>query len=107
MAWSVTQGVPSFERYMIECLGPDFKKDLLESIKKKIAAWGIEIKEFDQWPGFSEGLYSQRDLVCREIEKLRTSYGTYRGESQCVAEAEIVAVFDIDRAAFHSDKYPE
>jgi hypothetical protein len=102
MAWSVTQGAPSFEQYMIECLGSDFKKDLLGSIKKKIETCGIEIIDFDHWPGFSQDLYPQRDHVAAEIEKLRTQYGTYRGESQCTAEAEVVIVFKIDRAAFLS-----
>jgi hypothetical protein len=102
MAWSVTQGAPTFEQYMIQCLGSDFKKDLLGSIKRKIETWGIEIIDFDHWPGFSQELYPQRDHVAAEIEKLRTQYGTYRGESQCTAEAEVIIIFEIDRVAFLS-----
>lgn len=44
----------------------------------------------------------QRDHVAAKIEKLRTEYGTYRGEAQCTAEAEVVIIFEIDRAAFLS-----
>jgi hypothetical protein len=102
MAWSVTQGAPSFEQYMAECLDSNFKDDLLGSIKKKIETCGIEIIDFDHWSGFSQDLYPQRDHVAAEIEKLRTEYGTYRGEAQCTAEAEVVIIFEIDRAAFLS-----
>lgn len=100
--WSRAQGAPSFHQYMSECLGSDYRKDLPGSIKSSMEYWEIEIMNFSQWPGFSEELWSERDDIAIEIEKLRKRYGTYKGESQCIAEAEVVLVTEIGKAAFLS-----
>ena len=80
---------------------PGFQDNPLASIKKKIAAWHIEMKDFNDWPGFSQDLYSQRDLVSAEVGS-PDCYGNHRGESQCIAEAEVVIIYEIDRPAFLS-----
>lgn len=100
--WSLTQGDPSFRLYLAECLGSDFEKDLGASIRSKVEEWGVEIMTFSQWPGFTQESWPERDAIVAEIEKLRTRYGTFRGESQCVAEAEVVLACEKDNAAFLS-----
>ena len=102
MKWSLTQGAPLLRQYMSECLGSDYEKDLPGSIRSKVEDWGIEIMDFSRWPGFSQDSWSERDDIAAEIEELRRSYGTFRRESQCIAEAEVVLACEIDSAAFLS-----
>lgn len=90
LRWSQSQGAPSFDQYMSECLGSDYTSDLASCIRKRIEERGIAVFEFSQWNGFSEELLPERDKIAREIEEVRKGYGTYRNESQCNAEAEVI-----------------
>ena len=100
--WAPSQGAPTLQDYMSECLGQDHQTNLPLAIKRKIQHWGIKIVDFSEWPGFSQSLWSERDEIAGEIENLRKEYGTYRGESQCDAEAEVVLLCKIDNAMFLS-----
>ncbi len=100
--WSRVQGDPSFHQYMSQCIGPDYRQDLVGCMRSKVEHWGIEITDFAKWPGFSQELLFERDTVASMIEEVRKKYGTYRGESQCTAEAEVVLICEIDNARFLS-----
>lgn len=100
--WCQTQGVPSLNAYFTECLGPDYLTDLTEAIRNKVLEWEVGVISFSQWPGFSQDSWVDRDKIAAKIEDLRKRHGTYRGESQCVAEAEVVITCQLDNAAFLS-----
>lgn len=102
MKWCSTQAVPSFCGYLTECLGPDYRTDLRGSVRSRIEYWGIDIVDFSQIPGFSQKSWTERDSKASEIEVLRRDIGTYRGEAQCVAEAEVVLISESRSTGFLS-----
>jgi hypothetical protein len=100
--WSASQGNPSLEEYIRVCLGDDYAKDLHTAVRNRILSQGIEIIDFHHLEGFSEEMYGERDQVAKDIEDLRRYYGTFRGESQTVAEAEVVLICEMQRTVFLS-----
>lgn len=76
MKWSLTQGNPTFDQYMSECLGTEFARDLYSAIRNRILALGIEIIHFQHMDGFSQEMLADRDACAKQIENLRRQYGT-------------------------------
>lgn len=100
--WSFSQGVPNFKRYITECLGEGYMDDLRGCIKGKLEEFEIEVLDFTDLEGFSENSWFERDAIAAQIEELRIKYGTYRGEAQCAAEAEVVLLSKDEKATFLS-----
>jgi len=100
--WSVSQGNPRFDTYLTECLGSNYTKNLLEAIKIQVQSFGIEVREFSDWPNFTEQLFHERDVLSEEIAVSRKSKNTYTGTEQCDAEAEIVLISKLIEARFLS-----
>jgi hypothetical protein len=91
--WSVEDGNPSLKRYFSEILKLKDKSDLSKAIHDSITGYGITIVPFDATPGFPLESYAERDnVITPEIRKLRQRFGTYRSDTQCQAEAEIIIV---------------
>ena len=97
--WSVVKGRPSFHQYMRECLGSNNGKDFASSIEKKIEDLEIEIIDFHQQA--PEEL-EEIENIAKDIEQLRIKYGTYRGQPQCWAEAEVVRFTEKENSIFLS-----
>lgn len=100
--WSVSQGNPRLDTYLTECLGSDYTKNLSEAIKIQVQSFGIEVREFADWPNFTEQLFHERDLISQTIAVSRKNTNTYTGTDQCDAEAEIVLVSKLIEARFLS-----
>jgi hypothetical protein len=100
--WSLAQGAPSLHRYMHESLGSNYREDLPGCIRTKIRERGVEVVDFSDWPGFSQESWPERDDISGKIAELRTKHGTFRTEAQCVAEAEVVLITEMQEAAFLS-----
>jgi hypothetical protein len=100
--WSARQGNPSFEQYMRGCLGSEYAQDLLGAVRSSIMALEVEIVDFRHLDGFSQDLYAERDQTAKDIENLRRIYGTFRGEAQTIAEAEVVLICERQKATFLS-----
>jgi len=100
--WSAGQGNPKFDTYFTECLGSDYTKDLLEAIKIQVQSLGIQVREFSDWPGFTEQLFNERDQLSERIAVSRKSKNTYTSIDQCDAEAEVVLISKLIEARFLS-----
>jgi hypothetical protein len=99
---SQTQGIPSLNDYMRECLGPNYEANLHESIQTRILEKGIDVIKFDEIEGFTQELWDERDTITENIKDLRIQSGTFRKDSQCTAEAEVVLICEREKAAFLS-----
>jgi hypothetical protein len=100
--WSATQGRPSMDQYMIQCLGKGYSADLPAAVRHQVLTLGIEIRDFVSWPSFSQAAWAERDSISEEIAGIRRLYGTYTGTGQCDAEAEVVLICSREKAIFLS-----
>ncbi|MFH1218997.1 MAG: SIR2 family protein [Candidatus Eisenbacteria bacterium] len=100
--WSLGQGAPSLDQYMKQCLSADYRQNLSDSIRAKIQSLKIDIVDFRTYADERRDLWAERDAITNEIQELRNRYGTWRGESQCIAEAEVVLICRNRNAAFLS-----
>jgi hypothetical protein len=100
--WSVNQGNPRLATYLTECLGSDYAKDLLQAIKIQVQSLGIEVREFSDWPSFTEQLFHDRDQLSQTIAASRKSKNLYTSIDQCDAEAEVILISKLIQARFLS-----
>ena len=103
LKWFQNNPTPSLEEYFKDCFGPEFSTDLSNEIIARLESLGIEVIEFDKVDGFSDNFYYLRDSkYCSEIINLRQKFGTFTGEEQCIAEAEVLVLSDVSNAQFLS-----
>lgn len=101
--WQRRQANPTLHRYMGECLGPDYQRDLTGAVRKRLEDRSISVKRFEDWPGFHEEMWVARDEeLADRIRKSREARGTYTGPNQVKAEAEAVLLCGSQDAAFVS-----
>ncbi len=103
LKWYSKNSNPSLVEYFFYCFGTEFSESLIQGAKKAIESYGIEVKDFEEAPAFSEEYYSLRDeKYCPEVTDLRQRIGTYKGEDQCIAEAEVLVLAEKNKAQFLS-----
>jgi len=102
MKWSVKQGSPSLHEYFRMCFGDDYKSRIGQCVEKNIQGFNIEIQDFSQWPDFQQDIWFERDEVEKSIKSIRNDRGTFRGDGQCRAEAEVLLLCENKKAAFLS-----
>jgi len=91
--WSIENGHPSLKTYLSEIIKLKNKSDLTRAIRDAIVSYGITIVPFDASPGFKQEFFDERDnVLLPAIRKLRQKIGTYRSDSQCKAEAEVIII---------------
>lgn len=100
--WSTTQGNPNFKQYIKECLGNEYEKDLILSIREKLQTLGINIKDFIDWPGMTPTSYVNVEQYREKIQEIRLALGTFRGDNQCIAEAEVFEICTKTNSVFIS-----
>lgn len=61
-----------------------------EVFAEALNAAGIRCATFEEWEGFSQNLWDERQRVEQEITARRVAYGTFKHERQVRAEAEAV-----------------
>jgi len=91
--WSANNGNPSIKNYFKEIIGTDKPYSLDESIKLLLNKHEIEVIGFKDIPNFNQEMLGERDIdLTPEIQDMRETLGTFRSDSQCKAEAEIVVL---------------
>ena len=100
--WLRESSNPSIEKYLTKCLGKASADDLRNAVYRRIHELGVTMKEFESWSGFEETKLADRDDVAQKIKGERSARGSYRSDSQCYAEAEIVVIDSFTDLAFLS-----
>lgn len=78
-----------FKQYFAYVFNDDGERPNVKSVSTALVKRGILLQQLDQWVGFSDQLYGDRDVVQTEIERRRRNNGTYKRERQVKAEAEV------------------
>jgi len=100
--WSQTKANPTFDSYMEACIGTFSTKNVEKKLREHLALSNIEIKDFDKIPELTEELINKRHDLAKEIEIIRKRYDTYRSDSQCLAESEVIIFNELKKSIFIS-----
>jgi hypothetical protein len=85
----------SFSSYLANALATA-KSDKItpDVLVGRLTSYGIAALAFQEWSGFDQSLFAERDVLQREIDRRRVGRGTYKRPRQTQAEAEVAIVVD-------------
>jgi len=80
----------TFEMYIESIFGKDATDDLGAAVEQVVSAFNVETRRFSEWEGFRAIDWGDRPHWTEKIREDRIERDTYRRQSQCEAEAEVL-----------------
>jgi hypothetical protein len=80
----------TFELYLESIFGKNATDNLDIAVEQVLSAFNVQTKRFSKWEGFKSIDWGDRPYWTQQIRDDRVDHDTYRSESQCEAEAEVI-----------------
>lgn len=80
----------TFELYLESIFGKNATDNLDIAVEQVLSAFNVQTKRFSKWEGFKSIDWGDRPYWSQQIRDDRVAHDTYRNESQCEAEAEVI-----------------
>jgi hypothetical protein len=90
------RAINDFNSYLTDIIGPvrNFLYCSRDDITQGLTKLGLSCNAFQDWEGFSETLWEQRESVKAKIKEAREQSGSFKHERQVEAEAEALIIIE-------------